>query len=151
MPLGDIPPYKVSENVEILGKHGWVPEILCGTCSRALLFSERELGYINECRDCHDRRRGLGKYARGVGALHQTPLPQIGPGSSGKFVTYCQNLLNARIVAAPLWVDGLFNDQTQNKVRLFQTMSQLKPDGFVGPETWSALEAGPPPIARRPK
>ena len=78
-------------------------------------------------------------------------LPTIRMGSQGPFVSYCQNLLNARlIVQPPLWVDGIFGPKTDAKVRQFQIMKMLDVDGVVGPITWAALEAGPPPIKKRP-
>lgn len=72
-------------------------------------------------------------------------------GSRGPYVAYCQNLLNARLRAqAALWVDGIFGPITDSRVRHYQAMKTLVPDGVVGPLTWSALEAGPPPIKKRP-
>lgn len=80
----------------------------------------------------------------------QNRTPTIQFGSQGMAVAYCQNLLNARIVQHPiLWVDGLFGASTDQRVRQFQTQKGLKIDGIVGPETWGALEAGPPVIQRR--
>ena len=77
--------------------------------------------------------------------------PTLRRGSQGLYAAYCQNLLNARIIGMPaLWVDGIFGIDTDTRVRRFQMMRQLVADGVVGPLTWSALEAGPPPIRRRP-
>ena len=78
-------------------------------------------------------------------------LPTIRKGSNGLSVAYCQNLLNARLPdRPPLWVDGIFGPKTDARVRKFQRMRRLNPDGVVGPMTWGALEAGPPPIKKRP-
>ncbi len=78
--------------------------------------------------------------------------PTISMGSQGLYVAYCQNLLNVRISQSPvLWVDGIFGTLTNQRVRQFQTMRMLEVDGIVGPQTWAALEAGPPPIKRRPQ
>ena len=78
-------------------------------------------------------------------------LPTIRKGSQGLSVAYCQNLLNSRLSAErPLWVDGIFGPKTDKKVRQFQRNKGLTADGIVGPLTWSALEAGPPPIKKRP-
>jgi peptidoglycan hydrolase-like protein with peptidoglycan-binding domain len=78
-------------------------------------------------------------------------VPTLRRGSQGLYVAYCQNLLNARLVGQPaLWVDGLFGADTDARVRRFQMMRGLSADGVVGPLTWAALEAGPPPIQRRP-
>ena len=77
-------------------------------------------------------------------------LPTIRRGSKGSHVAYCQNLLNTRLDKRPLWLDGIFGPKTNNKVRTFQRLRRLKADGIVGPLTWNALEAGPPPIKKRP-
>ncbi|MCL4794829.1 MAG: peptidoglycan-binding protein [Bryobacteraceae bacterium] len=78
-------------------------------------------------------------------------LPVIRKGSSGLMVAYCQNLLNARGASHPiLWVDGMFGPKTEAAVRQFQLMRHLYVDGIVGGETWGSLEAGPPPIQKRP-
>jgi len=73
----------------------------------------------------------------------------IRQGSAGPRVAYCQNLLNARLTAQPcLWVDGNFGPKTDNRVRQYQALNRLPVDGIVGPQTWAALEAGPPPIKK---
>jgi len=78
-------------------------------------------------------------------------LPMIRIHSQGSYVGYCQNLLNARLKGGtPLWVDGQFGAKTDLAVRHFQAMKLLNPDGKVGPDTWAALEAGPPAIQKRP-
>lgn len=78
-------------------------------------------------------------------------LPTLRRGARGLFVAYCQNLINARLRGQPaMWVDGLFGTETDTGVRRFQRARQLAADGVVGPLTWAALEAGPPPIQRRP-
>ena len=72
-------------------------------------------------------------------------------GSKGDWVKYCQNLLNSRLFdPKSLWVDGDFGMKTELAVRRFQAMKFLKVDGKVGDKTWAALEAGPPPIKKRP-
>lgn len=80
---------------------------------------------------------------------HQGP-PTIRRGSQGLYVAYCQNLLNVRLPSPPLWVDGIFGNDTDQRVRHFQAMRGLQVDGIVGLITWNALEAGPPLIQRRP-
>ena len=77
-------------------------------------------------------------------------LPTIRRGSQGLYVAYCQNLLNARTFPPPLWVDGIFGNNTDQRVRQYQASRGLAVDGIVGPQTWGALEGGPPPISRRP-
>lgn len=76
--------------------------------------------------------------------------PTVRFGSNGLFVAYCQNLLNRRLPGNPCWVDGIFGSETDHKVRLFQSSKGLSAEGVVGPETWAALESGPPPINSRP-
>ena len=77
--------------------------------------------------------------------------PTCRQGSQGLYVAYLQNLLNERLrFRTLLWVDGIFGPKTDAAVRLFQMSSRLQVDGVVGPATWAALEAGPPPIRKRP-
>jgi peptidoglycan hydrolase-like protein with peptidoglycan-binding domain len=79
-------------------------------------------------------------------------LPLIKIGDRGEWVTYCQNLLNARLFGAKaMWVDGDFGVTTDVAVRQFQAQRFLTVDGKVGDKTWSALEVGPPAIKRRPR
>jgi len=78
-------------------------------------------------------------------------LPSLKSGSQGAYVAYCQNLLNARLYGQGcLWVDGIFGFKTDVAVRRYQGMNRLEVDGVVGPLTWASLEAGPPPIQKRP-
>ena len=78
-------------------------------------------------------------------------LPTIRMRSQGLSVAYCQNLLNSRLPAErTLWVDGIFGQKTDANARQFQRRKILTADGVVGPLTWDALEAGPPPIKKRP-
>ena len=58
-------------------------------------------------------------------------------GSSGSAVRYAQKKLLSKLY--PLGVDGIFGEQTDNAVKLFQTESGLTPDGIIGPLTWSVL------------
>jgi peptidoglycan hydrolase-like protein with peptidoglycan-binding domain len=82
---------------------------------------------------------------------HHSGPPTVRKGSQGLQVAYCQNLLNARMpFPAVLWVDGIFGQKTDQRVRQFQTTRRLTVDGIVGPQTLAALEMGPPPIRKRP-
>lgn len=82
---------------------------------------------------------------------NQFGTPTVRQGSQGLHVAYCQNLLNARVpYPTVLWVDGMFGQLTDQRVRQFQTVRGLTVDGIVGPQTLAALEMGPPPIHRRP-
>ena len=46
--------------------------------------------------------------------------------------------------------DGIFGDETESAVRLFQTRRNLDPDGVVGPLTWSELFLDPAPVNEKP-
>lgn len=86
----------------------------------------------------------------------QAPAAGGGPrtirrGDAGADVAYAQNLLNARHPGHVLWVDGLFGPATDRAVRQYQARGRLAVDGIVGPDTWESLEAGPPPIEKRPR
>jgi hypothetical protein len=57
-----------------------------------------------------------------------------------KEVRALQALLNHRLIPSPnLPVTGHFGDLTHEAVVAFQKMKGLKPDGIVGPHTWTAL------------
>ena len=57
-----------------------------------------------------------------------------------KEVRILQELLNHKVVPGPnLPVTGHFGDQTHKAVESFQKSKGLKPDGIVGPNTWTAL------------
>jgi peptidoglycan hydrolase-like protein with peptidoglycan-binding domain len=63
-------------------------------------------------------------------------------GSYGEAVKVLQGALNlwTKSNLAPLAVDGAFGPKTHGKVTEFQSRSNLKPDGVVGPLTWAELE-----------
>jgi hypothetical protein len=56
-----------------------------------------------------------------------------------------QTRLNA-IGCGPVDTDGIFGDETESAVKLFQTRRNVEPDGVVGPLTWSELFADPAPV-----
>ena len=56
-----------------------------------------------------------------------------------------QRLVN--IGCGPLSIDGVFGDNTESSVKLFQTRRRLHADGIVGPLTWDALFDEEPFIA----
>lgn len=64
-------------------------------------------------------------------------LPTIKKGSTGAAVKYCQERLSTK--GFHVTPDGDFGAKTDAAVRQFQASENLKPDGVVGPNTWSRL------------
>ena len=62
------------------------------------------------------------------------------PGDRGAIVKYLQERLNAN--GANLVVDGVFGKATTAAVRSAQSKAGIAVDSVVGPNTWSALNAG---------
>ncbi len=63
-------------------------------------------------------------------------------GDSGLHIARLQNLLNAKLAGPPpLWVDGKFGANTENRVRAFQARNRLVVDGLVGTNTSEVLDA----------
>ena len=58
-------------------------------------------------------------------------------GSTGSAVSYLQLKLLSKLY--PLAADGIFGEETENALKLFQTESGLEPDGIAGPLTFSVL------------
>jgi N-acetyl-anhydromuramyl-L-alanine amidase AmpD len=74
-------------------------------------------------------------------ALKQSP-PLLRIGSEGWQVTRLQRLLRRQeAFPEPAKIDGDFGEITQAAVKAFQELSDLEPDGIVGPLTWQALLA----------
>src|SRR5205807_9640351 len=67
--------------------------------------------------------------------------PQLSGGSGGPAVSELQQKLNLAVAEAKLPVTGNFDSRTTQVVERFQTRSGLEPDGIVGPDTWTALDA----------
>jgi peptidoglycan hydrolase-like protein with peptidoglycan-binding domain len=67
--------------------------------------------------------------------------------SRGNAVRELQSKLNLLLPGEqpPLAVDGIFGPKTLQRVRRFQTLRTLNPDGVVGPKTWAALDGSPLP------
>lgn len=65
-------------------------------------------------------------------------------GSMGENVVKIQEQLNRISDNYPLIpkisVDGMFGEQTQNAVRVFQSVFGLNQDGIVGPLTWYKIQ-----------
>jgi hypothetical protein len=68
--------------------------------------------------------------------------PTVKFGSFGETVKLLQGALNLwpKSLLPPLNPDGSFGPKTHGKVTEFQSRSNLKPDGVVGPLTWAQLE-----------
>src|SRR5437879_6014889 len=73
-----------------------------------------------------------------TGGTAHSPLSA---GSGGPEVSELQQKLNLAVAEARLPVTGSFDSRTTQVVERFQTQSGLEPDGIVGPDTWSALDA----------
>ena len=69
--------------------------------------------------------------------------PQIGDGSSGDDVRRLQRLLVEMKFLDYTGIDGIFGNNTEASVRMFQESAGLTVDGIVGPQTWGALPADP--------
>lgn len=68
--------------------------------------------------------------------------PTLRLGATGWQVTRLQRLLRQHgLLPAPAKIDGDFGEITEAAVRAFQELSDLEPDGIVGPLTWRALQA----------
>ena len=81
-----------------------------------------------------------------IGRLTWTKLALSSPsayilrtGSTGSAVSYLQYKLLSKLY--PLEADGIFGEETENALALFQTESGLKPDGIAGPLTFAALSS----------
>lgn len=68
--------------------------------------------------------------------------PTIRKGDKGPYVKECQqDLIKLGYSVGPSGADGIFGTNTEKAVKAFQTDSELKADGIVGPKTWAALDA----------
>lgn len=72
------------------------------------------------------------------GPLVKEPPPTLKKGATGWRVKQLQRLLLAAGHGKG-GVDGVFGDTTEAMVREFQKFAGIKPDGIVGPLTWSDL------------
>ena len=74
------------------------------------------------------------------------PVALLGLGDASRSVRDVQARLTA--LGFPVGpVDGRFGPQTGAAIRSFQRSRGLAADGIVGPRTWAALAAAPPPPA----
>jgi hypothetical protein len=86
---------------------------------------------------------------RRVGPVHRPAFPDGGlrRGSSGEAVRWLQRRLNEIAGASghqvlegkPLATDGVFGEQTESVVKVFQAHRHLEASGIVGPKTWAEL------------
>lgn len=65
------------------------------------------------------------------------PHPMIRKGAKGDAVKLAQTYLNAH--GFHLKVDGIFGMLTESAVLEYQALNNLKADGIIGPNTWTAL------------
>lgn len=84
------------------------------------------------------------------------PILQKGDGISypdlKEPVKYLQSLLQKAGMLKPTDpIDGLFGSGTEQAVKAFQAKKGLRADGFVGPNTWAALESAGPAGTTAPK
>lgn len=74
--------------------------------------------------------------------IAQTTKPTLQLGSQGAAVKELQTLINTRLNASRLKVDGIFGTQTLAAVKEMQERFFLTVDGIVGAKTWAALTTG---------
>ena len=67
----------------------------------------------------------------------------VSKGEISDFVILIKIILNALTVAyddfEPLPIDNVFDDATENAIKIFQMRNRIKPTGIVNKETWNAL------------
>lgn len=84
-------------------------------------------------------REVLGKVVEYKPALEPADYyPTLKQGSTGEYVLYWQNYLNANGYYCGN-ADGIFGKNTKTAVQQFQTAHGLKADGIIGKNTWNAV------------
>jgi N-acetylmuramoyl-L-alanine amidase len=81
----------------------------------------------------------LPEYEEEVEICDEDERPQLARGSRGTEVEELQELLNA-LGYVPGPIDGVFGENTEEAVMIFQQDTGLDADGIVGPRTWAALD-----------
>jgi hypothetical protein len=117
----------------------------CGKCNWACdgtQFSDTAFGHSLDESLLHDDFFGK------VAPAPAPADPGLKDGDTGDGVRKLQTRLNAW--GAKLKVDGSFGKTTLTAVKDFQEKHRLAVDGIVGPATWKALNATPPPPAPAP-
>ena len=70
-------------------------------------------------------------------------LPTLKKGSTGNVVKNLQILLNYWMCQSgankPLLVDGIFQEKTEEMLKLYQKIQKLYVDGVCGPITWADI------------
>ena len=75
-----------------------------------------------------------------VTVYYSVRLPLLVKGMSGDAVKAMQQLLLARGYELPRFgANGIFSEETENALLLFQEDMCIKPDAKCGPDTWGAL------------
>jgi N-acetyl-anhydromuramyl-L-alanine amidase AmpD len=67
----------------------------------------------------------------------KAPEPRLRKGDRGWRVAQAQRLLS--YAGFPTAKDGVFGDNTEHLVKIFQSAHSLQMDGVIGPNTWRAL------------
>jgi len=67
----------------------------------------------------------------------------VQPSSTNRKIKALQELLNQHGARPPLYIDGVWGARTSQAVHRFQTASNLRVDGKVGPQTWGRLNRPP--------
>lgn len=70
-----------------------------------------------------------------------TNKPRIGPFSAGDAVLYAQGVMFHRSANGNIQVHGHYDTVTIDRVRELQAWFGLPVDGWVGPQTWSVIDA----------
>jgi len=65
--------------------------------------------------------------------------PTIRQGAKGNGVKYLQNVILAK-AGGNITVDGIFGQQTENRIRELQAFFGMTVDGIVGPNTWAVID-----------
>lgn len=68
-----------------------------------------------------------------------TNKPRLARGSRGDAVRYLQGVIHHK-AGGDIVIDGIFEAQTDRRVRDVQRMFRITIDGVVGPETWPVID-----------
>ena len=79
-----------------------------------------------------DKRQTVTKQHTESAFNNEINLPTVSMNDEGKYVRYLQSLLN-------ISEDGIYDQETYEKVVEFQLANDLSPDGVVDQKTWDKL------------